>query len=76
MSKYKSIALEGYPIPGGTVPADSFAYPITVTKVGVDNFTVTYGKQVNSGLSYGAACDRLGSAIMHALSCDGVLDAE
>jgi hypothetical protein len=50
------------------------AFPIRLLQNGIDSFTVEYGKQVHSGLSYGAACTELGQAIMHALSCDGKVD--
>jgi hypothetical protein len=37
-------------------------------------FTVTYGKQVTRGLTYKQAADELGSSIMHALACNGMVD--
>ena len=37
-------------------------------------FTVIYGKQVNFGLHYTAACVKLGEAIMHSLVCDGLIN--
>lgn len=50
------------------------AFPIRLLQTGRDNFTVEYGKQIRSQLTYGAACTELGAAIMHALSCDGKVD--
>ena len=39
-----------------------------------DRFTVVYGMQHEGGLSYSEACNKLGQAIMHALTCSGALD--
>jgi len=50
------------------------AWPVTLEQTGIDRFTVTYGKQVKSGLRYGQAATELGACIMHALACDGKLD--
>jgi hypothetical protein len=50
------------------------AFPIKLEQTGVDRFTVTYGKQVKKGLTYGAAAAEYGSCIMHALACEGRLD--
>jgi hypothetical protein len=47
---------------------------ITLEQVGRDNFIVTYGLQVERGLTYGKAATALGGVIMHALSCDGLVD--
>lgn len=47
---------------------------VTLQQRGRDNFTVRYGKQVDAGLSYGVACDKLGQAMMHQAACDGLLD--
>jgi hypothetical protein len=53
---------------------DNDVAPIRLIQVGKDNFTVQYGKQVKQKLSYSKAALELGSAIMHALACDGKLD--
>ena len=53
---------------------DSMAFPIKLGQQGPDNFTVTYGKQVDSNLTYGDACSKLGQAILHALACAGKID--
>lgn len=34
-------------------------------------FTVTYGLQRKSGLTYSQACRELGEVILHSLCCDG-----
>lgn len=47
---------------------------IQLRQNGIDNFEVRYGKQVNSKLCYAEACSALGSAIMHSLACDGLID--
>lgn len=49
-------------------------FDIVLSQRGKDNFTVTYGRQVDRGLTYGQACGKLGQAIMHALACEGKLD--
>lgn len=48
--------------------------PIKLEQLGVDRFTVTYWKQVKTNLSYATAAEELGSCIMHALACEGVVD--
>lgn len=55
--------------------AIDLAFPITLTRQGKDKFTVTYGLEETSGLDYGTAARVLGEAMMHALQCDGMLDA-
>lgn len=50
------------------------AFPISLTQQGKDRFTVTYGRQVTSELTYAEAAYKLGCCIMHALACDGKLD--
>lgn len=47
---------------------------ITLTQQGPNSFTVTYGKQTNSELSYARAARLLGEALMHHLACEGILD--
>ena len=47
---------------------------ITLRQVGVDRFTVIYGKQIDKDLNYAEAAEMLGEVIMHALSCQGLLD--
>ena len=49
-------------------------YPIKLHQRGKDNFRVTYGLQVDDGLTYGAAAAKLGQALMHALACESKLD--
>lgn len=48
--------------------------PVKLYQTGIDCFTVTYGKQVKSGLTYNDAACELGDCIMHALACNGKLD--
>lgn len=50
------------------------AFPITLNQDGIDRFTVIYGEQVKSGLTYAEAAAEYGRSIMHALACDGRLD--
>lgn len=40
------------------------------------SFAVQYGKQLDEHLTYGEACVFLGQAIMHHLSCEGLVDNE
>ena len=49
-------------------------WPIRLIQNGKDNFTVSYGLQVDAGLSYASAAAKLGQALMHALACEGRLD--
>jgi hypothetical protein len=49
-------------------------HAIQLIQVGKDNFTVVYWKQVKDHLNYAKAALELGSCIMHALACDGILD--
>jgi hypothetical protein len=50
------------------------AFPIQLLQAGPDDFTVIYGKQVRTHLTYARAAHEYGEAIMHALACDGKLD--
>jgi hypothetical protein len=50
------------------------AFPIQLLQAGPDDFTVIYGKQVRTGLTYARAASEYGEAIFHALACDGKLD--
>ncbi len=54
-----------------TIPGQ---YPVSLTQQGVDSFTVRYGRQEKSDLTYGAAAREYGSCIMHALACNDQLD--
>jgi len=51
------------------------AFPVSLIQTGRDRFTVTYGKQVKAGLTYGEAANELGGCIMHALACESKLDS-
>lgn len=37
-------------------------------------FTVQYGKQIERNLPYATAAAKLGEAILHALTCEGLMD--
>lgn len=37
-------------------------------------YSVTYGLQTDSGLTYATAAAKLGEAILHALTCEGKMD--
>lgn len=49
-------------------------YVVKLIQTGIDRFTVEYGKEIKADLRYGPAATALGSAIMHALACEGGLD--
>lgn len=49
-------------------------YLIELHQTGFDSFTVIYGLQVKTGLSYGEACAELGACIMHNQACNGRID--
>jgi hypothetical protein len=49
-------------------------FPIYLNQKGRDNFQVVYGDEVKENLTYDHAANALGAAIMHALSCQGMLD--
>jgi hypothetical protein len=51
--------------------ANGEAYPIQLIQTGKERFTVVYGLQRDTGLSYGEAARKLGEAIMHKAACDG-----
>lgn len=48
-------------------------HPVTL-RVRSGSFDVMYGKQAKTGLDYARACDELGSCLMHALACNGLMD--
>lgn len=53
-------------------------FPVKIEQSGNRHgrFTVTYGKQVRSGLSYAEAAREFGLCVFHALACDGALNNE
>lgn len=48
--------------------------PIKLEQINRNCFRVTYGKQVDDGLTYTEAAAKLGQAIMHYLACLDKLD--
>lgn len=50
------------------------AQMIELQQTGFDRFTVVYGLQVKSNLTYAQAAAELGACIMHMQACDGHLD--
>jgi hypothetical protein len=50
--------------------------PVKLEQRANKTFRVTYGKQVNDHEEYFEASLSLGSAIFHALACEGKLDNE
>jgi hypothetical protein len=48
--------------------------PVMLSQSGPDNFTVTYGLQIEGGLNYAEACLRLGKALLHSLACADKID--
>lgn len=59
--------------PKTCIKIDNLAFPIELQQVGA-RFRVIYGQQVKSNLSYSEACDELGTAMMHAAACDGLIE--
>lgn len=57
-----------------SIPADKVPFGISLHQKSKKNFTVTYGKEVKSNLSYTEAAQQFGLSLMHALNCDGKLD--
>ena len=51
-------------------------FPIELSQNSRGKFTVTYGKQVHKGMTYGQAAKELGVCIMHALACESLIDNE
>jgi hypothetical protein len=53
-------------------------YPIRLyqNRARKGSFAVQYGLQLDHLLTYSAACDKLGAAILHMLACDGAIDNE
>lgn len=49
-------------------------FPIKLEQRANKKFRVTYGQQVDDNLDYGAAAEKLGGGIMHALAIAGKLD--
>jgi hypothetical protein len=47
---------------------------VQLTQTGIDRFTVRYGKQVKTALTYSQAAAELGACIMHSLACNEKLD--
>lgn len=47
---------------------------IELRQHGRDNFSVRYGLQNKTGLTYGEAAKELGAYIMHLQACNGKLD--
>lgn len=56
------------------IPESVLPFGIHLKQTGLDQFAVAYGFQLREGLTYGQACKELGQCIMHALSCEGVID--
>lgn len=53
---------------------DDLAFTVILSQQGPDRFTVTYGQQITSNLTYAQAAADYGRSVMHALACDGRLD--
>lgn len=50
------------------------AFPVQLSQDGKDQFTVRYGLQTKTDLTYAQAATEYGACIMHALACDGKID--
>jgi hypothetical protein len=49
---------------------------ITLAQMSEGTFSVRYGIQFESGLNYSEAASKFGQCVMHALACEGVIDAD
>lgn len=49
---------------------------VTLQQKRKNDFAVRYGCQVDDGLTYSQACDKLGQALMHQAACNGTLNNE
>ena len=49
-------------------------YPVIVRQSDNRTFSVQYGKQLTSGLSYTEAAQEFGYCIFHALACEGKIE--
>lgn len=67
-----------YTLPGGPYTRILLEQSTNPREVKAEtSFRLTYGQQVTRGLSYTAAAQELGAAIMHRAACDGlILDSE
>ena len=53
---------------------DDAGYPITVRQAADRTFSVQYGKQLKSNLSYDEAAQELGFCIFHGLACESKIE--
>lgn len=53
---------------------DSVGYPVTVRQAADRTFSVQYGKQLATGLSYEEAAKELGFCIFHGLACESKIE--
>lgn len=49
-------------------------YPVTVRQAADRTFSVQYGKQLRTNLSYAEAAQELGSCIFHGLACESKIE--
>lgn len=63
----------GGPNPFNATDMPRDAQLIELRQQGDDTFTVRYGLQLRRNLNYSQAAAELGSCIMHAAACDGLL---
>lgn len=57
-----------------SIPSTQIPFGISLYQKGHKNFTVVYGQEVKTDLSYGEAAREFGLSILHALNCEGKLD--
>jgi hypothetical protein len=51
------------------------AFPIRLIQTAIDSFTVEYGMEIKTSLSYIEAAHRLGECLMHAALCESKIRA-
>lgn len=62
------------PTPNLCHAVSDLPFDVELYQQGADCFTVLYGQQVKTNLTYAAAAREYGECIMHALACAGRLD--
>lgn len=57
-----------------SISASQIPFGVSLYQKGHKKFTVVYGQEVKTDLSYGDAAREFGLSLLHALNCDGKLD--
>ncbi len=49
-------------------------YAVSIKQTSKKRYTVTYGLQVRTGLSYSEAAKELGLCLMHSMACESLIE--